>query len=130
VADSIRSRLYQRRWVLIVLVVCGLATAGFYEFSIRRAETKVGPVAVGWIRTAPLVRRFVGDVASVESDRSLSRVTWDLDGAASGRLHYLVRGSKGELDLFVLWRQKTSDASPIIEKVQWQDTRGFETIWP
>ena len=127
---KIGKRLYQSRWFWIVVGAAGVFGAGGFEVIWRSELNAVDPVASQWIKNAPIVRKLAGEVRSLETLRTWSNIYWGLGGEKTGRLHYLVHGSKDDLDLMILWRQKTDANSPIVEKVQWIDARGFDTIWP
>jgi hypothetical protein len=123
-------RLYERRWLWIIVLTLGglggICAESFWRISVKRVD----PVASQWIRASPLVRNMAGSIKSLEIARSWTTTDLGFDGNWSGRLHYIVHGSKDDLDLLILWHQKATDTTPAIDKVQWIDTHGFDTIWP
>jgi len=122
-------RLYERRWLWIVVAslaaIGGISAAVSWRISVKIAD----PVAQEWIRSALIVRATAGEIKSIEVARIWSKTSSGFHGVKAGRIHYVVHGTKEDLDLLVLWSKKTPDAVPTVDKVQWIDKKGFDTIW-
>lgn len=123
-------RLHEHRWLWIVVVSLAALGGVFAEISWRVSAKIAGPIASQWIRSSPIVRKTAGDIKSMEVARSWSKAGLAFSREKMGRLHYVVHGSRDDLDLLVYWSRKSSDACPTVDKVQWIDARGFDTIWP
>jgi len=125
-----RKRLYEIRWLRYSVVAVGVIFLvwfeGVWHFVVKQAD----PAATRWIRGATIVKKAVGDIDSLELIRSYSSVSFNADGNRSGRLHYRVHGTHSDVDLLVSWHRYHQDTEPVVDKVQWIDTKGFDTIWP
>jgi hypothetical protein len=125
-----RKPFYRRRWFLAVIILSGALGGTVAEFGWRRGTRIADPVALQWIKSSPFVRNYVGEIRTISVSRTWSEVDFGIIGETTGRTHYLVHGSKDDLDLLVSWRSRSSDGTPAVVKVQWIDTKGFDTIWP
>jgi hypothetical protein len=129
-SDKSPRPFFLRRWFLIGAVSLAITGGAVAEFGLRDGVKIAGPAAEDWIQHSPIVRSTAGDIRSLSIARSRSNFSYHFDGTKSGRIHYIVHGSKEDLDLFVLWEEKPHNTAPKIIKVQWIDTKGFDTIWP
>ncbi len=123
--------LYRRRWFWLVVILSGALGGLLAELGLRRGANIIDPVASQWITASPIVRSEVGEIRSIPPSRLWSNVDYGLDGSkTSGRSHYFVHGSKGDLDLLVSWERSTPDRSPQVVQVQRVEAAGFARIWP
>lgn len=117
---------------MLWIVVLSLACAGgvTFEVSWRRIVVPMEPYLSQWITSAAVVKKFGGEMKSIEVVRSYSRIDDLLAARKSGRVHFLFHGTRYDLDLLVYWHRDENARQPVVDKLQMLDTRGFETIWP
>lgn len=125
-----RKRLYESRWFRISMISFGIVGLVFFEGFQYYFGDQGDPEATQWIMSAVIVKKAVGEIKSLERVRPFSKTTFEFGGPRRGRLHYLVHGTHTDVDLLVSWHQGDKDAKPVVDKVQWIDTKGFDTIWP
>ena len=124
-------RIYNRKGFIWLIVA--ISVIGFLGFEvIWRLRVEGGPEAqltTQWLRENDVLKTFVGDIASLEFKRLRSRFAFGFVSGNSGRFHYLVKGTKADLDVLVTWHKEASVDNLSFDKLESYIDMQTEIIW-
>ena len=122
---------FERRGLFGLVIILGVVFLVVFEI-FWRLRIERGPEVVStveWLRNNDAIKREVGNVISADLMRSRSSFSWTHGRPISGRFHFLLKGTRGELDVLVTWRVEPSTHLLIVNKVQSLYDTQNEAIW-
>ena len=119
-----------RPWFIAAMVI-GLIGGGIYEWHWQtRVEGGIqAETIVAWLRQNPTLKERVGDITSLNVQKSQTSFSTSLGGGSSGCYHYILSATHGPSDIWVTWHQDDGNHPLVLDKLEIDSNGARQTIW-